>query len=110
MIISYVISAALEATLSYQLYQSSGGTLWIYVLLLISSLLSIAIEFSAAGEEVRKVMKQAGKNIDQFDILSNWARSGIYLAVWGGYLNASTGAMLACGCIGIAMILAAIRF
>lgn len=110
LIISYVISAALEATLSYQLFQSSGEVPWIYILLLVSSLISIAIEFSNAGEEVRKAMKQAGKSIDQFDIMSNWARSGIYIAVWAGYMHAGTGAILACGCIGIAMLLAAFRF
>ena len=54
-------------------------------------------------------MKHAGKNMDQYDILSNWARSGLYVAVWAGYLNADTGALMACGCIGAAMILATLR-
>jgi len=109
LIISYIISAALEATLSYELYQMQGTIPWIYVLLLCSSLLSIPIEFSAAGEETRRAMREAGKSIDQFDILSNWTRSFIYLAVWANYLNADTGAMLACGVIGIAMLLAMLR-
>ena len=50
LIFSYIISASLEATLSYNLYQANGGfpgSTWIYVLLLCSSLLSIPIECSA---------------------------------------------------------------
>jgi hypothetical protein len=54
-------------------------------------------------------MKEAGKSIDQYDILSNWARSGLYVAVWADYLNANTGALMACGCIGVAMLLAMLR-
>ncbi len=109
LIFSYIISAALEATLCYNLYQATGEMPVIYGLLLFSSLLSIPIECSAAGERVRKEMKNAGKNMDQYDILSNWARSGLYVAVWAGYLNADTGALMACGCIGAAMILATLR-
>lgn len=88
LIFSYVISAALEATLSYLLYMATGEIPVIYVLLLISSLLSIPIECSAAGESVRQAMKAEGKNIDQFDIMSNWGRSFLYLCVWAGYLDA----------------------
>ncbi|GEM_PF-1526116 len=110
LIISYIISAALEATLSYQLYMAQGTIPWIYVMLLFSSLLSIPIECSASGEEVRKKMKEAGKNVDQYDIMSNWARSFIYLAVWAGYMSADTGAVAACVCIGIAMLLATVQF
>ena len=98
LIFSYIMSAALEATP------------WIYVMLLFSSLLSIPIECSESGEEVRKKMKEAGKNVDQYDIISNWARSFIYLAVWAGYMSADTGAVAACVCIGIAMLLATIQF
>ena len=82
----------------------------IYVLLLISSLLSIPIECSAAGESVRQAMKAEGKNIDQFDIMSNWGRSFLYLCVWAGYLDAETGGVLACVCIGAAMLLGILRF
>ena len=112
LLFSYIISASLEATLSYNLYQANGGfpgSTWIYVLLLCSSLLSIPIECSAAGEEMRKKMKEAGKSVDQYDILSNWARSFIYLAVWAGYLSAENGGILACLCIGVAMLLATTR-
>ena len=110
LIFSYVISAALEATLSYLLYMATGEIPVIYVLLLISSLLSITIECSAAGESVRQAMKAEGKNIDQFDIMSNWGRSFLYLCVWAGYLDAETGGVLACVCIGAAMLLGILRF
>ena len=110
LILSYIISSALEATLSFRLYQIGGEIPWIYVMLLISSLLSIPIEMSQSGEQVRKEMKAAGRSVDQYDILSNWARSLVYVAVWAGYLDPSTGSLLACGCIGLAMVLAAIQF
>ena len=110
LIFSYVISAALEATLCYQLYMTTGEIPVIYVLLLLSSLLSIPIECSAAGEAVRQAMKAEGKNIDQFDIMSNWGRSFLYLCVWAGYLDAETGGVLACVCIGAAMLLGVLRF
>lgn len=109
LIFSYVIAAALEATLTYQLYVVEGVIPWIYLMLLCSSLLSIPIECSEAGETMRKTMKEAGKNIDQYDIFSNWGRCFVYLAVWAGYLPADTGAILACACIGIAMLVATIR-
>lgn len=109
LIFSYIVSASLEAALCYILYYSTGEIPVIYGLLLFSSLLSIPIECSAAGEQMRKEMKAAGKNMDVYDILSNWARTGLYVAVWAGYLNADTGALMACGCIGAAMVLAMLR-
>ncbi len=109
LIFSYIVSASLEATLCYNLYQATGEIPVIYGLLLFSSLLSIPIECSAAGEKVRSEMKAAGKNMDQYDIISNLARSGLYVAVWAGVLNADTGALMACGCIGAAIVLAALQ-
>lgn len=57
LIFSYIISAALEATLCYNLYQATGEMPLIYGLLLFSSLLSIPIECSAAGERMREERK-----------------------------------------------------
>ena len=109
LIFSYIVSASLEAALSYMLYQSTGHIPVIYVLLLVSSLLSIPIECSKQGEEVRKAMRAAGKSVDQYDIISNFARSLIYLTVWSGRMPADTGGMAACGCIGAALLMATLR-
>lgn len=109
LLFSYIISASLEAALSYLLYQSTGEVPVIYVLLLISSLLSIPIECSESGEQVRKAMRAAGKPVDQYDIISNFARSLIYLAVWSGKMAADSGGMAACGCIGAALLMATLR-
>ena len=106
LLFSYIISAAMESAIAYIQYAGNGDSLLIYALLAGSSLLSIAVEFSEQGETVRKEMKAAGRNVEQYDMISNLVRTGIYAAVLFGVLNASTGAMMACGCIMVSMVMA----
>lgn len=109
LLFSYIISAALEAAIAWLQYQATGEISWIYTLLAGSSLLSIAIEFSIPGEAARKAFKEAGKNMEQYDIISNLARTGIYFAVLFGFIAADKGAMMACGCIFMAMVFSMMR-
>ena len=109
LLFSYIISAALEAAITWLEYQATGEIPGIYALLAGSSLLSIAIEFSAPGEAARQAFKEAGKNMEPYDIFSNLARTGIYFAVLFGLLAAEKGAMMACGCIFLAMILSMMK-
>ena len=106
LLFSYIISAALEAAITYIQYQGTGEFPWIYALLAASSLMSIGIEFSAPGEAARQVLKEAGKNLEQYDMISNFARTGIYFGVLFGMIAADKGAFMACGCIAMAMIMA----
>ena len=76
LLFSYIISAALEAAITYIQYQGTGEFPWIYALLAASSLMSIGIEFSAPGEAARQALKEAGKNLEQYDMISNFARTG----------------------------------
>lgn len=110
LLFSYIISAALESAITYIQYVGSGDSVVIYGLLAASSLLSIAIEFSEQGEAVRREMKALGHTVEQYDLISNFARTGIYMAVLFGFLDAGAGAMMACGCIMMAMIMAMFRF
>lgn len=109
LLFSYIISAALEAAITYIQYQGTGEIPFIYALLTISSLLSIAIEFSAAGEEARKVLKESGRNVDMYDMISNFARTGIYFGVLFGYIAAERGALMACGCIAMVMVMSMLK-
>ena len=47
--------------------------------------------------------------MEPYDIFSNLARTGIYFAVLFGLLAAEKGAMMACGCIFLAMILSMMK-
>lgn len=109
LLFSYIISAALEIAITYLQYQITGEIPWIYALLAGSSLLSIAIEFSITGEAARDVLRKAGKNVDLYDMVSNYGRTGIYFAVLFGMLAADLGALMACGCIAAAMAMAVLR-
>ena len=109
LILSYILAASLEAALSYLLYTTTDQIPWIYLLLLGSSLLSIPIEMSEEGEIARKAMKAAGNNIDLYDIVENIGRCIIYLAVWDGMIEPDFGGVLACMCIGLSMLVAAVR-
>ena len=71
--------------------------------------MSIAIEFSAPGEAARKAFKEDGQNMEPYDIISNLARTGIYFAVLFGAVAADKGAMMACGCIFMAMVLSMMK-
>ncbi len=110
LLFSYIISAALEAAITYIQYQVTGEIPWIYALLAGSSLMSIAIEFSAPGEAARQALKEAGKNLEQYDIISNLARTGIYFGVLFGMIAADKGALMACGCIAMAMVMAMLKW
>ena len=109
LLFSYIISASLEAAIAWLEYQAAGEISWIYTLLAGSSFLSIAIEFSAPGEAARKAFKEAGQNMEPYDIISNLARTGIYFAVLFGAVAADKGAMMACGCIFMAMVLSMMK-
>ncbi len=109
LLFSYVISAALEIAITYIQYQGTGEIPWVYALLGFSSVMSIAIEFSAAGEAARKALKDSGKNLEQYDIISNFARTGIYFGVLFGMIEAGTGSVMACVCIALAMVMAATK-
>ncbi len=109
LLFSYMISAALEIAITYLQYQITGEIPWIYALLAGSSLLSIAIEFSVQGEAARDILRKAGKNVDVYDMISNYSRTGIYFAVLFGVVAADFGALMACGCIAAAMVLAVLR-
>lgn len=110
LVFSYILAASLEGALTYMIYTATGTIPLIYVLLLFSSLISIPIETSAAGEELRRKTKESGQNIDIYDIISNFVRFAIYLAVWGGFILPEDGSMYACICIGAAAILSMMKF
>jgi hypothetical protein len=47
--------------------------------------------------------------MEPYDIISNLARTGIYFAVLFGAVAADKGAMMACGCIFMAMVLSMMK-
>ncbi len=110
LILTYILTASLEGALTYMVYTATGEVPVLYALLCFSSVISIPIETSATGEELRKKAKDSGQNIDIYDIISNIVRTGIYLAVWRGLILPDDGSMYACVCIGAAAILSMIKF
>ena len=110
LIFSYILAASLEGALTYMVYTATGEIPLLYVLLFISSMISIPVETSETGETMRKKAKESGQNLDIYDIVSNFVRFVIYLAVWRGLLSAETGATYACICIGAAAILSMMKF
>ncbi len=110
LILNYILTASLEGALTYMVYTATGEVPVLYALLCFSSVISIPIETSAAGEELRKKAKASGQNIDIYDIISNIVRTVIYLAVWRGLILPDDGSMYACVCIGAAAILSMIKF
>ncbi len=109
LLFSYIISAALEIAITVIQYQGTGQIPWVYALLAFSSVMSIAIEYSAAGEAARKALKEAGKNLEQYDVISNFARTGIYFGVLFGAVDVGQGAVMACVCIALSMVMAATK-
>lgn len=105
LVFSYILTASLEGALTYLLYLANGEVPFIYALLLFSSLISIPIETSAAGEALRKKAKENGQNLDLYDIVGNFVRVVIYLAVLRGFLSPEDGGTYACICIGVTAIL-----
>jgi hypothetical protein len=110
LIFSYILAASLEGALTYMVYTATGEIPLLYALLFISSIISIPVETSETGEAMRKKAKEAGQNLDLYDIVSNFARFVIYLAVWRGLISADAGATYACICIGAAAILSMMKF
>ena len=110
LIFSYVLTASLEGALTYMIYAASGKVPLLYALLFFSSIISIPIETSEAGEVLRKKAKESGQNLDIYDIVSNFVRFFIYLAVWRGLLSPENGSTYACICIGAAAILSMMKF
>ena len=109
-IVSYILTASLEGAIAYMIYAATGEVPLLYTLLFISSVLSIPIELSAPTEALRKRVKEKGQNLDIFDVLSNYARFVIYLAVWRGIITPDDGGLYACICIGVAAVLSMIRY
>ena len=110
LIFSYVLTASLEGALTYMIYIATGEIPLLYALLFFSSIISIPVETSAAGETLRKKAKESGQNLDIYDIVSNFTRFVIYLAVWRGLISTDDGSMYACICIGAAAILSMLKF
>ena len=110
LIVSYILAASLEGALTYMIYTATGEIPLLYALLFFSSMISIPIETSTAGESLRKKAKESGQNIDIYDTVSNFVRFVIYLAVWRGLIVPDDGAMYACICIGAAAILSMMKF
>lgn len=110
LIFSYVLAASMEGALTYMLFKATGEIPLIYALLFFSSVISIPIETSVTGEELRRKAKETGQNLDIYDMLSNFVRFVIYLAVWRGLLPAEDGSLYACICIGAAAILSMAKF
>ncbi|MBR4945041.1 MAG: hypothetical protein IKZ26_06510 [Peptococcaceae bacterium] len=108
-ILSYILSTSLEVAITYIQYQATGDIPLIYALLAASSLFSLGIELSIPGEAARKVLKESGRHLELYDMVSNYVRSGIYFAVLFGVIAADKGAFMACGCIGMAMVLGLLR-
>lgn len=109
LIFSYVLTASMEGALTYLIFKASGEVPLIYALLFFSSVISIPIETSIAGEELRKKAKEIGQNLDIYDTISNLVRFVIYLAVWCGLLPQEDGSLYACICIGAAAILSMMK-
>ncbi|MBQ3205170.1 MAG: hypothetical protein IJB37_01315, partial [Peptococcaceae bacterium] len=86
LVFSYILTASLEGALTYMIYQATGEVSFIYALLFFSSIISIPIETSTVGEELRKKAKESGQNLDIYDIIGNLVRFVIYLAVWRGLI------------------------
>ncbi len=110
LVFSYILTASLEGAITWMIYQATGEVPLLYALLFFSSVISIPIETSAAGEALRQKAKENGQNIDIYDIISNFVRFIIYLAVWRGLLAPEDGSMYACICIGASAILSMIKF
>lgn len=110
LIFSYILTASLEGALTYMLYTASGEIPLLYALLFFSSVISIPIETSKAGEELRTKAKESGQNLDLYDFGSNLVRFAIYLAVWRGMLAPDAGSMYACICIGVSAVLSLMKF
>ena len=109
LVFSYVLAASLEGALTYMIYQATGEVPLIYALLFFSSVISIPIETSASGEELRKKAKESGQNMDIYDIISNFARFIIYLGVWRGLILPDDGGLYACICIGAAAVISMMK-
>ena len=110
LIFSYILTASLEGALTYMIYTATGEIPLLYALLFFSSVISIPVETSTAGEALRKKAKENGQNLDIYDTISNFVRFVIYLAVWRGVVLPDDGAMYACICIGAAAVLSMMKF
>ena len=74
LIFSYVLTASLEGALTYMIYAASGKVPLLYALLFFSSIISIPIETSEAGEALRKKAKESGqkqKALRHFEVQNN---------------------------------------
>ena len=109
LVFSYILTASLEGALTYMIYQATGEVSLIYALLFFSSIISIPIETSTMGEELRKKAKESGQNLDIYDIIGNLVRFVIYLAVWRGLILPDVGSLYACVCIGATAVISMMR-
>jgi len=109
LVFSYILTASLEGALTYMIYQATGEVPLLYALLLFSSVISIPVETSEAGEALRKKAKENGQNLDIYDIIGNLVRFVIYLAVWCGLIPQEDGSMYACICIGAAAVISMMK-
>ncbi|MBR2009854.1 MAG: hypothetical protein IJ936_07000 [Peptococcaceae bacterium] len=109
LVFSYILTASLEGALTYMIYRATGEVSFIYALLFFSSIISIPIETSTVGEELRKKAKESGQNLDIYDIIGNLVRFVIYLAVWRGLILPDEGSLYACVCIGATAVISMMR-
>ena len=109
LVFSYILAASLEGALNYMIYKATGEFPLLYGLLFLSSVISIPIETSAAGEEMRQKAKENGQNIDIYDTISNLVRFVIYLGVWSGLILPDDGSLYACLCIGAAAVMSMMK-
>lgn len=107
LLVSYMLAAALELTIVVMAIQSQQSILvWAYGFLFVSSAVSIPVETGEAGKRIRNEMKDLGIHIDRFDMISNFLRSIVYVAVIFAVIKPVNGALLAYGVAIISLVLA----
>ena len=107
LLVSYMLAAALKLTIVVMAIQSQQSILvWAYGFLFVSSAVSIPVETGEAGKRIRNEMKDLGIHIDRFDMISNFLRSIVYVAVIFAVIKPVNGALLAYGVAIISLVLA----
>ena len=107
LLVSYMLAAALELTIVVMAIQSQQSILvWACGFLFVSSAVSIPVETGEAGKRIRNEMKDLGIHIDRFDMISNFLRSIVYVAVIFAVIKPVNGALLAYGVAIISLVLA----
>lgn len=97
LMITYIFSGSLELAMVLSLYGKDSGVLLPYLFLLLTTLVSIPMENSAMGEQLREEMGALGALTIRYDTMCNFLRSAIYLFTFGGLFSLETGALLAIG-------------